>query len=88
MTSPPNVLWIMADQLRYDYLSCYGHSNLHTPNIDALASRGVQFSNAYVQSPVCGHPECQHTPVDMSEVMVLLGMECRLGLVSALLAII
>ena len=54
MTSPPNVLWIMADQLRYDYLSCYGHSNLHTPNIDALASRGVQFSNAYVQSPVCG----------------------------------
>ena len=44
----------MADQLRYDYLSCYGHSNLHTPNIDALASRGVQFSNAYVQSPVCG----------------------------------
>jgi len=54
MTSPPNVLWIMADQLRFDYLSCYGHSKLHTPNIDALAKRGVQFNNAYVQSPVCG----------------------------------
>ena len=54
MTSHPNVLWIMADQLRYDYLSCYGHQRLQTPNIDGLAKRGVQFSNAYVQSPVCG----------------------------------
>ena len=54
MNSPPNVLWIMADQLRFDYLSCYGHSKLHTPNIDALAKRGVQFNNTYVQSPVCG----------------------------------
>ncbi len=54
MAKTPNVLWIMADQLRFDYLSCYGHPHLHTPNIDALAARGVQFSNAYVQSPVCG----------------------------------
>jgi len=54
MTTPPNVLWIMADQLRYDYLSCYGHPHLHTPHIDALAERGVRFTNAYVQSPVCG----------------------------------
>ena len=54
MTQPPNVLWIMADQLRFDYLSCYGHPHLHTPHIDALAKRGVQFNNAYVQSPVCG----------------------------------
>lgn len=54
MTKRPNVLWIMADQLRFDYLSCYGHPHLHTPHIDALAARGVQFNNAYVQSPVCG----------------------------------
>ena len=54
MTDRPNVLWIMADQLRFDYLSCYGHPHLHTPHIDALAARGVQFTNAYVQSPVCG----------------------------------
>ena len=45
----------MCDQLRYDYLSCYGHPHLHTPNIDALAARGVRFENAYVQSPICGH---------------------------------
>ena len=54
MTDKPNVLWIMADQLRFDYLSCYGHPHLHTPNIDALADRGVRFTNTYVQSPVCG----------------------------------
>ncbi|MEL6585509.1 MAG: sulfatase-like hydrolase/transferase [Pseudomonadota bacterium] len=54
MTDRPNVLWIMADQLRYDYLSCYGHPHLHTPHIDALAARGVRFTNCYVQSPVCG----------------------------------
>ncbi|MFK7992922.1 MAG: sulfatase-like hydrolase/transferase [Granulosicoccus sp.] len=54
MNKKPNVLWIMADQLRFDYLSCYGHPHLHTPNIDALAARGVLFNSARVQSPVCG----------------------------------
>ena len=49
-----NILFIMCDQLRWDYLSCYGHPKLHTPNIDALAARGVRFTRAYVQSPVCG----------------------------------
>lgn len=54
MTPKKNILWIMADQLRWDYLSCYGHPVLQTPNIDALAARGVRFTNAYVNSPVCG----------------------------------
>ncbi len=54
MTQIKNILFIMADQLRWDYLSCYGHPNLHTPNIDKLAAKGVQFDRAYVQSPVCG----------------------------------
>jgi arylsulfatase A-like enzyme len=49
-----NILFIMCDQLRYDYLSCAGHPYLDTPNIDKLASKGVRFTNAYVQSPVCG----------------------------------
>ena len=44
----------MADQLRWDYLSCYGHPTLKTPNIDKLASKGTLFNSAYVQSPVCG----------------------------------
>ena len=50
----PNILFIMCDQLRWDYLSCYGHPHLQTPNIDALAKRGVRFDRAYVQAPVCG----------------------------------
>ena len=49
-----NVLFIMCDQLRWDYLSCAGHPTLKTPNIDALAKRGVRFTRAYVQSPICG----------------------------------
>jgi arylsulfatase A-like enzyme len=49
-----NILFIMCDQLRWDYLSCYGHPRLATPNIDKLATKGVRFTRAYVQSPVCG----------------------------------
>ena len=49
-----NILFIMYDQLRFDYLSCAGHSHLHTPHFDKIAAKGVRFTNAYVQSPVCG----------------------------------
>ncbi|MEM7800121.1 MAG: sulfatase-like hydrolase/transferase [Chloroflexota bacterium] len=49
-----NVLFIMCDQLRADYLSCNGHPYLHTPHIDRLAEMGVNFSRAYVQAPICG----------------------------------
>lgn len=54
MPKPKNILFIMFDQLRWDYLSCYGHPTLHTPNIDKLASQGVRFNRAYIQSPLCG----------------------------------
>ena len=49
-----NILFIMTDQLRADYLSCTGHPSLETPHIDGLAARGVRFTRAYAQSPVCG----------------------------------
>ena len=49
-----NILFIMYDQLRWDYLSCAGHKTLHTPNFDRVAEMGVRFNRAYVQSPVCG----------------------------------
>ncbi len=54
MARARNILFIMFDQLRWDYLSCYGHPHLHTPNIDRLAARGVRFTRAYIQSPICG----------------------------------
>ena len=54
MAKAKNILFIMFDQLRWDYLSCYGHPHLQTPNIDRLAAKGVRFDRAYIQSPVCG----------------------------------
>ena len=48
-----NVLFIMCDQLRFDALSCAG-GLIDTPNIDALAARGVRFDRAFVQGSVCG----------------------------------
>ncbi|MFZ9067915.1 MAG: sulfatase-like hydrolase/transferase [bacterium] len=54
MTHPRNILFIMADQLRWDFLSCYGNSLVSTPNIDRLAKEGVTFDRAYCQSPICG----------------------------------
>jgi arylsulfatase A-like enzyme len=51
----PNVLFIVCDTLRADYLSCYGYSKLTTPNIDRLlAARGVRFENAVAQVPLTG----------------------------------
>lgn len=49
-----NILFIMYDQLRFDYLGCAGHPHLETPNFDRVAAMGVRFTNAYVQSPICG----------------------------------
>lgn len=54
MSTVKNVLFIMADQLRADHLACYGHPYIRTPNIDALAKKGVQFERAFVNSGVCG----------------------------------
>lgn len=50
---PPNILVIMTDQHRADYLSCLGTSPVPTPNIDSLARKGVLFTNAYSPYPVC-----------------------------------
>ena len=48
-----NVLWLMADQWRGDMLGCLGHPAIKTPNLDKLASQGVNFSRTYCSSPVC-----------------------------------
>jgi arylsulfatase A-like enzyme len=53
MIDRPNLLFIIADQLRADFLGCYGASFVKTPNIDTLAAQGVRYDNAYTSSPIC-----------------------------------
>ena len=53
MTKRPNFLFFITDQQRADWLGCYGHPVLKTPNIDAIADQGVRFENFYTASPVC-----------------------------------
>jgi arylsulfatase A-like enzyme len=49
----PNIVLFMPDQLRADAVGCFGNGVVPTPNIDALASRGTRFANAFGQHPVC-----------------------------------
>lgn len=51
-SNPPNIVFILADDLGYGDLGSYG-SQIPTPNIDALAKSGVKFTNFYAASPVC-----------------------------------
>lgn len=53
MHQRPNILFINVDQLRYDSLGYTGHPLVKTPNIDALASGGMQFDSAYTPLPSC-----------------------------------
>ncbi len=52
-TKSPNLLIITTDQQRYDALGINGNEHIHTPNLDAIAKSGVNFSNYYVNNPVC-----------------------------------
>lgn len=49
----PNILWIMVDQLRYDCVGANGNHIIKTPRLDRLAGESANFSNAFVQAPVC-----------------------------------
>ncbi|HEY0171036.1 MAG TPA: sulfatase-like hydrolase/transferase [Pyrinomonadaceae bacterium] len=53
-----NVLYVMADDMGWGDLSCYGRTDYRTPNLDRLASEGVRFTHAYSASPVCTPTRC------------------------------
>lgn len=55
---PPNVLFILADDLGFGDLSCFGRPDYATPNLDRLARQGVRFVNAYSASAVCTPTRC------------------------------
>src|SRR2546428_2876282 len=49
----PNVVLILADDLGWADLGCYGSTYHRTPNLDRLASQGMRFTDAYAAAPVC-----------------------------------
>jgi arylsulfatase A-like enzyme len=49
----PNIIFILADDLGYGDLGCYGQQKIKTPNLDRLAAEGVRFTQCYAGSPVC-----------------------------------
>ena len=51
--STPNIVVIMADDLGYGDLSCYGATNIETPNIDRLAANGIRFTDGYCSASTC-----------------------------------
>src|SRR5689334_16074754 len=49
----PNIIFLLADDQRWDVTGAAGNTIIQTPNLDALARQGVSFRNAYVTTPVC-----------------------------------
>ena len=54
----PNIVFILADDLGYGELGCYGQRKIRTPNIDRLASQGIKFTHHYTGAPVCAPARC------------------------------
>ena len=52
-SAPPNIVVLFADDMGYGDLSSYGHPNINTPNLDALAEAGQRWTDFYVAAPVC-----------------------------------
>ncbi len=54
----PNIVYILADDLGYAELGCYGQKKIKTPNIDKLATEGMRFTQHYSGNPVCAPSRC------------------------------
>jgi arylsulfatase A-like enzyme len=54
----PNILLILADDLGYGNLGCYGSREIQTPNLDRMAAEGMRFTQAYAGSTVCAPSRC------------------------------
>ena len=57
-TTKPNIIYILADDLGYGDLGCYGQKNIKTPNLDNLSAEGMRFTDHYAGSTVCAPSRC------------------------------
>ena len=57
-SAPPNIVFILADDLGYGELGCYGQEKIKTPNLDRLASEGMRLTAHYTGAPVCAPARC------------------------------
>jgi len=86
--TPPNIVFILADDLGYADLSCYGRREYRTPNIDRLAAEGIRFTQAYANSAVCSATRTAlitgryqyRLPVGLEEPMSGAGQRRNIGL--------
>lgn len=84
----PNIIYIMADDLGYADLSCYGRKDYQTPNLDKLASQGLKFINAYAGAPLCTPTRASfmtgrypaRTPVGLIEPLTGSSLDSAVGL--------
>jgi arylsulfatase A-like enzyme len=58
LASRPNIIFILADDLGWGDLGCYGHPHLKTPNLDRMAQQGTMFTQFYVNGSVCSPSRC------------------------------
>ena len=54
----PNIVFVLADDLGYGELGCYGQKKIRTPHIDSLAIQGMRFTQHYTGAPVCAPARC------------------------------
>ena len=81
--APPNIVFIIADDVGWDDLGCYGSKAAHTPNIDKIASQGMLFTSAFLTASSCSPSRCSmisgryphntgaaelHTPLPESQI--------------------
>jgi arylsulfatase len=82
-SSPPNIVFIIADDVGWNDLGCYGSQVAHTPNIDKIAADGLRFTNAFLTASSCSPSRCSmisgryphntgaaelHTPLPESQI--------------------
>ena len=70
--SRPNIVFILADDIGYGDLGCYGATKIRTPNCDRLAKEGLRFTDAHSSSAMCTPSRYSHAIWQMSNLNALL----------------